>query len=409
MKRTVILISTSYPRWSGDHAGQFLGHMVEELRRVYTVRVIAPDYPKSRLHKQDSGTMRFRYFIPDFCQQLTYKNGIPDNLKRNPLLNIQIPFFLISLKRMIEKYAAPDSLLLTNWLLPSGWIGSLIARKRGIPHLTIAHGSDIYFLKKNPFRAHLLRTITSGCQSIVTVARYQKSELEGMMSRAVIAGQSVPVEVLPMGFHPLHRSGLDRISHDNDSVFKLLFMGRLIRMKGVHCLLEAVRNMPGIELHIAGDGPERQKLEDYARDHHISAKFHGWVDTAKKSHLLQSCHTAVFPSILTSTGQQEGVPVSLLEALGAGLPIIASRNGGITDIIEQGTNGILVTPGSIPALQQAVHLLHSDVEGRKRFSVEAEHTAERFDWNRIGHQYAQLIQKTERMFELGNRHERKCN
>jgi glycosyltransferase involved in cell wall biosynthesis len=124
---------------------------------------------------------------------------------------------------------------------------------------------------------------------------------------------------------------------------QVLFMSRLVPDKGAKETLQAFATLadavPGIRLVCAGDGPERAGLENWANDHGLSdrARFPGFVRGTDKAQLLLDSDLFVFP-----THYGEGCPVALLEAMGAGLPVITARSGGIADVFANGSNGVLL-------------------------------------------------------------------
>ncbi|MBK6656629.1 MAG: glycosyltransferase family 4 protein [Proteobacteria bacterium] len=127
---------------------------------------------------------------------------------------------------------------------------------------------------------------------------------------------------------------------------ELLYVGRLAADKGVIHLLEAMRCCPGARLTIVGDGPERERLQAAARGiAHI--QFAGRTPPEQVPAWLAQAGIVVLPSL-----RNEGLPNVLLEAMAAGLVVIASRNAGIPDLVRDGENGLLVEPGDSRALAQ---------------------------------------------------------
>ncbi|MGR9099544.1 MAG: glycosyltransferase family 4 protein [Gammaproteobacteria bacterium] len=144
----------------------------------------------------------------------------------------------------------------------------------------------------------------------------------------------------------------------------LLFVGRLVRAKGLDTLLEACRILKAdgffFKLDVAGDGPERARLEQYCRRHSLNdrVRFHGFVDDAEK--LLVTRPVFVQPS------RWEGLPLATLEAMRSACPIVAAPVGGLSEVLENGSNALLVAPDSPELLAGAVaELLESPVLAEK--------------------------------------------
>jgi glycosyltransferase involved in cell wall biosynthesis len=122
------------------------------------------------------------------------------------------------------------------------------------------------------------------------------------------------------------------VGKDNRESF-YLFVGRLSKEKGIDFLLEAAAQA-GISLVIAGEGPERERLENmYAS--YTKIKFSGNLERAKVIELMKKCKALIFPSIW-----YEGLPYTILEAFSTGTPVLASKLGAMEELIKDGYNGI---------------------------------------------------------------------
>lgn len=148
----------------------------------------------------------------------------------------------------------------------------------------------------------------------------------------------------------------------------LLFVGRLRIRKGVEVLLEALP--AGARLLIAGDGEHRAALEGKA---HPAVKFLGRCDAGRVRGLLRGAAALVVPSIY------EGMPLVILEAMEAGVPVVASRVSGIPEVVEDGVTGWLVPPEDPRALAAALsEALEDPGEARRRGEAGRRRVDERF-------------------------------
>lgn len=138
------------------------------------------------------------------------------------------------------------------------------------------------------------------------------------------------------------------------------FSGRFIQRKGISFLMgawkEVVNNFPEAKLLLLGDGPLLEEMKRMARELGIasSVDFRGHVNQI--ADFLHATDIFVLPSL------QEGLPNSLLEAMACGLPVVATRIGGVTDIVKNGESGILVKPGDSKDLAQGILRLLKDDE-----------------------------------------------
>lgn len=130
---------------------------------------------------------------------------------------------------------------------------------------------------------------------------------------------------------------------------RVLALGRLAPEKALDRLIDAAAAASApCELVLTGDGPERVALEKRARDRGIAARVHfpGFVQDV--AFQLEAAHVFALPSL------REGLPMALIEAACAGLPVIASRVGGVPELVRDGETGRLVTPGDVDALRAAL-------------------------------------------------------
>ncbi|MBT9557955.1 MAG: glycosyltransferase [Myxococcales bacterium] len=144
------------------------------------------------------------------------------------------------------------------------------------------------------------------------------------------------------------------------STVRLVVTARLVPEKGVDVLLDALSDprLARVSLVIVGDGPARSALEAQAASLQGRVRFVGWA--SDPGPYVQSADAMVLPS------RREGLPISVLEALVQGRPVIASRVGGIPEVVEHGVTGLLVAPGDSKALADA---LHDFAEARDRFAA----------------------------------------
>jgi len=215
-------------------------------------------------------------------------------------------------------------------------------------------------------------------------ARIRQNHLLSLLFRYVFGWARVTVvlaarfrdQLLDMGFDPkslrvestMFDGALFSITTARklDQVITLLFLSRMAPEKGVFELAQAygrVKNRyPGTRLMMVGDGPARRGLEEWVRRHGISdVQFAGYLRGADKARALLDADLFVFP-----TYYPEGCPVSLLEAMAAGLPCITNAVGGIPDVFHDGENGILLNGVNVEKLTQAIDYMLRDAGLRER-------------------------------------------
>jgi len=171
------------------------------------------------------------------------------------------------------------------------------------------------------------------------------------------------MERFPRVIHLPHGSNykMREFIHGRNHAMDILYVGRLAFNKGVDNLIAAFgrvgRKFPHVRLRIAGDGPARASLEKMASNSLSSGsyEFLGMVDSTKVRDLQDRARLQCIPSVCP-----ENSPIVIYEALTAGIPIVASNIGGIPDLVRNGTDGILVTPGNQDELVTAIEALFED-------------------------------------------------
>jgi glycosyltransferase involved in cell wall biosynthesis len=148
--------------------------------------------------------------------------------------------------------------------------------------------------------------------------------------------------------------------NNSKEIFQILFLGHLGERKGIFELLEMLgenkKDFSGkLKLNIGGNG-NVEKIKKIIKKENIEdiVTFHGWVSGLEKKQLLRDSHIFILPSY------NEGVPISILEAMSYGLPIISTPVGGIPDVVKNGKNGILIEPGNKLEMRQALKKLIGD-------------------------------------------------
>ncbi len=179
-----------------------------------------------------------------------------------------------------------------------------------------------------------------------------------------------------------------------DGNLRILYVGNLRGEKGTKYLIQAVASLTkfnkDIKLELLGDGPEKDKLtgmiDDMGLGRHIN--MHGHItDESRLNSFYRSADMIVLPSL------SEGLPKVILEAMANGIPIIATRVGGIPTFIKDGIDGLLIPPADTDAIVNAIQRLASDVELRKRLATNALSKAKQYSKESQLHRMATIIKR----------------
>jgi glycosyltransferase involved in cell wall biosynthesis len=255
------------------------------------------------------------------------------------------------------------------------WVGlSLAALLSGIPssapHIPVAMTlHDDSLLATHPVIRRLNRRLTSQIGLVISPSHYVLDQhlQQGFFRQAT-------QQVLPYGLEPVSKPVGASPSPSGGGqggglkpTFDVLFMGRVQRYKGIDVLVQAFRALrdPSLRLHVAGSGPSLDACERLAQsDDRI--RFYGLVSGERRRSLIENADCLVLPSL-----RPDNYGVGIQDAFQSGAVVIASRVGGIPEMIRDGVNGLLVEPGDEAGLGAAIERLRSspDLAAKLRASA----------------------------------------
>jgi len=399
------LLTTSFPTTPGDLAGHFVLGFARSLAcRGHEIEVLAPEPASGREPPAWDGVhVRWiPYLRPRSLQRTFYGAGVPDNLRRSPLAWLGPAPFTLQLKRDVARRGAGWDAVVSHWALPCGLVAA--GRPTAAPHLAVMHSADVHALEHLPFGRRLARRVAEGADAMLFVSMDLRRRFLALLTddgRLEASGKS---HVCPMGvdaYVPPETPRRELRRELNLKGLTVLSMGRLIELKGIRHAIDAVANVDGAELVIAGEGPDRASLLSHVHTHTrtnininaggVRVRFLGNIRGEEKARWLRAADVFVLPSIQLPSGRTEGAPNALIEAMDAGLPPVATRVGGVPELIEDGHSGLLVAPGDAAALQRALESLR-DRATRKRMGQRAQRRAREFHWPTIAPEIEQLLQ-----------------
>lgn len=232
---------------------------------------------------------------------------------------------------------------------------ALLARAAGVPVIFHLHGSEMKtFVRQQPTVVQNLISWVLAQQSVVVVLSQSWADYVRSIS------PKARVQILP---NYVAMPELDSVGAKSAGKVKLLFLGLVGSRKGVYDLLPAFQRACAtcgdLELTIGGNG-EVDRAQELARELGISNRVHfaGWVSGDDKVRLLREADIYVLPSY------NEGLPVSILEAMSWGVPVISTRVGGIPELISHEQDGMLIDAGDREALTDAILRLSQNASVR---------------------------------------------
>lgn len=393
-KPTLLVLASTYPRWPNDHEPGFVHELSRRLINRFKVIVLCPHAPGARLHENLDGVEVFRYrYAPQRWESLVNDGGIVTNLRRAWWRMFLVPSFvlmqLFSAWRLMRHQRV--DIIHAHWLVPQGMVSVLLQflSTRPVPFVVTSHGADVYALQGRVLGS--LKRFVLGRSAAASVVSTAMSE-----SLVQLGTDASKITVLPMGVDLSGRFFPD--PSVKRSAHELLFVGRLVEKKGVHYLIQAlpkVRDVvPDARLKIVGFGPEEDNLRRSAAELGLDGlvSFVGAVAQSELPPLYQRAALFVAPFVQAASGDQEGLPVALTEALACGCPVVVGRVDGLEDLLDQRLNEVCVDASDVEALARKIILSLSaqDAACERALSMR-EQLVERMDWQRIAEQYSHLL------------------
>jgi glycosyltransferase involved in cell wall biosynthesis len=159
----------------------------------------------------------------------------------------------------------------------------------------------------------------------------------------------------------------------------IISVGRLVGLKGLRVIVEALADLPDAHYVAVGEGPERPKLEEQAAHLGVLDRVHflGGIAHEQLPAVLREADVFVQPSI-----GEEAFGIAVIEAMACGLPVVASRNGGMLEIVADGQNGMLAPVRDVPAWREILQALVSDKKRMTELGTRARvHIETNFTWD----------------------------
>lgn len=373
----ILMLNYEYPPVGGGAApitAQLCGHLVQHGHAVDVVTMRYGTLPREevrdgvRIYRTPSWRAR-----PDICrthEMLTY---------------------LIGGRKSATALAKANQydLIHAHFIIPTSPLARTIRRRTGIPYLVTCHGSDVPGY--NPDRFGLQhKLLLPYWKSLVRSADALVSPSENLKQLILSHCPELDIHVIPNGYEP---AGFDRTRPRQNNI---LLCSRLFPRKGFQYVIEAVKDLSlNWQVHIIGDGTYLEPLKTKAHDSKTPIIFHGWLDrdSAPFKALYETSSIFILPS------EAENFPTVLLEAMSAGLAVIASSAGGCPEVI--GDAGLLVRPRDVDDIRRQLLRLIEDPALRAGLAKKAAQRVSFFTWQNITQRHLELYQTLIRPYPRG--------
>jgi glycosyltransferase involved in cell wall biosynthesis len=397
----VCLIASTYPRFQSDGAGRFVRSIAEALAAEgHEVHVLAPFHPGVAPFASPAHLHHFRYVWPNTLAIMGYAEAMDSDRGLRGPAYLLAPLFLLAewlaLWRLHRRYHF--DLLHAHWVIPNGVAAAILARIYRLPLVISLHGSDVFVALLNPLLSAAARW---AFRSAVTAC--SPDLLEGALTLGVPAARG---HLLPWGADPdtftaaVHTDALRAHWKLPAGASVVMCLGRLVEKKGISYLLQAAPKVlaacPDTRFLVVGDGPEAGTLMQQAAalgigDRVVFTGASAWTDVPA---YLALADLFVVPSVKAAQGNVDGMPTTILEAMAAGLPVIASRLAGIPLVVTHEGTGLLVDEKQPDQLAEAILRLLTNPSERLAYGRAARTRVENeLNWRQVARQLSTLFEQ----------------
>lgn len=376
----LLIINFEYPPLGGG-GGVATKQVAEELAKRHTVHVLTTWYRGLSRSAVERGVHVHRVRVPG-------RHSLPTASL------VSIIFFVPAALWRGWHLCRNQSFDLINaqFALPSGVVGAWLARRYRVPFVLSFIGGDVFDPTKgvSPHRYWVLRALirrlsrhAAICTAISSDIKRRAQELHGVTSDIIVT---------PLGLVPTPTSA-NALQAAGPITF--ITIGRLIPRKNYEVLLSVWTRLPNIRLTIVGSGPLKAKLQKMIQEKELAGRVSltGFVSEERKQQLLHEASAYISPA------HHEGFGIVFLEAMEAGLPIIAGTSGGQTDFLKDGINALLVDPEKADEVVAAINKLVSSEPLRRQMSQNNKHKVKEFYLERTAQTFEAVLLKAKTAYE----------
>ena len=404
---TVVMVSSSYPRFPGDLTGTFVEPIAHGVAaRGHTVHMVVPWHPLVERPARE-GNVHFHFYRYAPAPKLNvfgYAGALRADVSIRWAAYAVTPFALAAACRMTRRVVARSqaTVVHAHWVIPSGAVAA--ASTRAAPLVVSLHGSDVFVAERHA-------AIRQAARYAFRRAAWVTACSEDLRTRAIrIGADAARSEVTPYGvdvtrFRP-DRAARERLRRGHSiarDAEVVLAAGRFVRKKGFEYLIDAVAALaprrPALRLVLAGNGDLDGELRRRAAAQGVADRVLrlGAVTQSDVAGWLAAADVAVVPSVRDDAGNVDGLPNVVLEALASGTPVVATPAGGIGTVAIDRRTALVVPERDPAALARAIdELLSQPLLATELGRAAREEMCASRTWGRVAERFEQAYDRAGR-------------
>ena len=394
MRHVVVMVTTSYPRFPGDSVGTFMEPIARSVAaRGHEVHIVAPWHPLVSRADEENG-IRFHFYryapVPSL-NVFGYAAAMRADVRLRAAAYVAAPLALAAgwhaARTVARRHRA--TIMHGHWVIPGGVTAAVAAPQ--LPLVVSLHGSDV-------FVAETFGPARLAARRVFRRAGFVTACSDDLARRAIALGaDATRLETVPYGvdiarFHPdpAARAARRQELGVAEGVPLVVAAGRLVRKKGFEFLIDALAGTPGIVAAIAGEGTLAGELRRQAQTAGIAdrVRFLGNQPQDRVGAYFAAADLICVPSVRDNSGNVDGLPNVVLEALASGTPLLTTAAGGIGSVVENGRTAIVVPERDSPAIAEAMRrLIGNPVMAHEMGAAGRALVREHFGWERAAERF----------------------
>ncbi len=294
----------------------------------------------------------------------------------------------------LKKYLKTNKfdICLANFSIPGGYVALKIKKEFNLPYCVLSHGHDIpWFYKRQMFFFHLIlqfviKTICKQASRNFVQTEFMKQNIDKFLGKKLLHKNIV----IPNGVELFESITSER----ENEPFTVIFVGRFVQQKDPFTLLKALKKLKRMDipfkLLMVGDGPLRNKMEKFVdKNNLLNTTFTGWIPQEQVNKIYNKSHTIITPSLA------EGMSIANIEALAAGVFLIATPVSGNKEMLECCKNGVLIEQGNYNEIANQLQKFYFEQYLSKNFRAQeaAKQFTKQFGWKNIADLYQTEFKK----------------
>lgn len=406
----ICIFTHTFPRFDGDVAAPFMDGVARGIKSAGNeVWVLTPFSKLFKNSKKDYKVVTYKYVFPDFLHKLGYSETLSDDKKLKILSLFLSPLMLlfgtIALYRLVKKERI--DLVNAHWILPNGFMASIVSKLLKVPVVSTLPGSDVYMADRNFLFRTMARFAAGTSVAITSNSPQLLDDLAKICVKDVKQRENLRLKfstiiygVDPSKFKPTNMKEKEILNKLNIPAGNkvVVGVGRLVAKKGFKYLVQSapfiLSQNKNVTFVVIGEGQQRKYLEFLVRKLGVenNFRFPGWVNYKDLVYYYNLGDIFILPSVRDEEGNLDDQSVSVVEAMACAKPVVTTDFPGYKLVVRDSINGFLVPEKDSSRIAFSItKILSSGLILRRMGKRSRELVTKNYSWSRVGCQYSKLF------------------